>query len=303
MCLVGGVVVLQKPTMPSALVDTINTKQITGMAAVPTVWVEIISYLKQVKTKLPSLRYITNTGGKIPINILSQFPKVLPQVDIYLMYGFTKAFRSTFLSPDRFLDKMGSIGKAIPEVDIFIVNPEHGLCANNEVGERVHSGALISMGYWGDKKATAEKIGPCKYLKNIIGDQPVAFSGDLVKRDNEGFLWFVGRRGDMIKSSGYRISPTEVEEIVCESGLLKYAVAFGMEDGSCGEAVGLIVSGVCGGSDLKMLMDYCRKHMPAYMVPVKIIKWDGKIPKTTTGKIDRKRIIEKVRNRSKGVYG
>ncbi len=295
MCLVGGVLVLQKTSMPSAILETINSKQITGMAAVPTVWIELVSYLKEIKARLPSLRYITNTGGKIPKNILNQFTEVLPKVDIYLMYGFTEAFRSTFLPPDRFIDKMGSIGKAIPNVDIFVVNPNRGLCADNEIGELVHSGALISMGYWGNKEATAERISLCKALTKIIGNQIVAFSGDLVKRDEDGFLWFVGRKDEMIKSSGYRISPTEVEEIVCESGYLDYAVAFGTEDRSRGEVVNLIVSGVCSGFNQDDLLKYCCKHMPAYMIPVKIIKWSGKLPKTTTGKIDRKRMVENVR--------
>lgn len=295
MCLIGGAVVLQKTAMPSAIVDTITSKNVTGMAAVPPVWVETILYLKQSEIQLPSLRYITNTGGKIPNYILDRIPEVLPAVDIYLMYGFTEAFRSTFLPPERFFDKKGSIGMAIPNVEVFVVDPQRGLCADNEIGELVHCGALISKGYWGDKRATVKKIHPCKYLESLIGNKPVAFSGDLVKRDDEGFLWFVSRMDDMIKSSGHRISPTEVEEIVYESGYVEYAVAFGVADDLRGEIVFLVISGLCRDFDRNRLLKHCREHMPTYMVPEKIIIWNGKMPKTNSGKIDRRFVVDKVK--------
>jgi len=292
MCLLGGAIVLQKTAIPSAVIDTIISKQITGMAAVPNTWIEMTAYLEQAKINLPSLRYITNTGGKIPGNVLRLMPTLFQGVDIYLMYGFTEAFRSTFLPPERFYDKCGSIGKSIPGVEIFVVDQAKGLCAANETGELLHSGALISSGYWGSPEATRKKIGTCPHLKHLIGDRPVAYSGDLVFQDNDGFIWFVGRMDDMIKSSGYRISPTEVEESAYTSGMVGCAVAFGVDDLVRGQVIYLAVTTASPDCSVEGLMAYCCERLPSYMVPELIFIWPGKMPKTSNGKIDRKKVIE-----------
>ncbi len=297
MCLLGGTIVLQKTAMPSAIVETVQSKKITGMAAVPGTWFEIATYLEQGGIHLPSLRYITNTGGNIPQNILAKMAALFQGVDIYLMYGFTEAFRSTYLPPERFLDKCGSIGKAIPGVEVFVVDVDKGICADNEVGELIHSGALISNGYWGRLQATREKIGECSHLRPLINNQPVAYSGDLVIRDSEGFLWFVGRMDDMIKSSGYRISPTEIEEIIYSSGLVDCVVAYGVEDHVRGQVVHVGVSPSSSDFSENSFLTYCTKHMPSYMVPERIFLWQGAMPKTSNGKIARTSVVEELNKR------
>lgn len=297
MCLLGGTIVLQKTGMASAIIETIQSKKITGMAAVPGTWFEVVTYLEQEKPNLPSLRYITNTGGNIPQSILAKMTSLFQGVEIYLMYGFTEAFRSTYLPPERFLDKCGSIGKSIPGVEVFVVDREKGICANNEVGELIHSGALISNGYWGRQKASREKIGECSHLRPFIGNQPVAYSGDLVTRDSEGFLWFVGRMDDMIKSSGYRISPTEIEEIIYSSQMVDYVIAYGVANHVHGQAIHVGVSPSSTNFSKKSLFSYCTKHMPSYMVPERIFLWQGAIPKTSNGKIARAVVVKELKKR------
>ena len=133
------------------------------------------------------------------------------------MYGLTEAFRSTFLPPEKFAAKKGSIGRAIPGAEVHVVREGIGIAGPGEQGELVHRGPLVSLGYWGRPDVTAEKIRPCPELG--IGDEPVVWSGDTVRVDADGDLWFVGRTDAMIKTSGFRLSPDEVEDLVCRSGL------------------------------------------------------------------------------------
>jgi acyl-CoA ligase (AMP-forming) (exosortase A-associated) len=292
MFLVGGTVVLQPVMMPAEIVKSVTSQQVTGIAAVPPAWMPIVRYLQDVKTDLPSLRYITNSGGKIPPTILKAMPEVFPNVDIYLMYGLTEAFRSAYLPPHLFHEKMGAIGQAIPNVELYVVDSDKGLCELGETGELIHRGSLISLGYWNNPEATADKIKPCKHLQHLIGDEKVLFSGDMVRIDEDNILWFVSRIDSLIKSSGFRISPTEVEDIVYESGLVSDVVAFGKEDNLLGQAVQIAAAPI---DETPMpvdeLMEYCRQNMPNYMVPQKVHDWNGQMPRISSGKIDRQKVI------------
>ncbi len=291
--LVGATVVLQRVPMPSEVVRTAVEQRVTGIAAVPPAWIPIIRFLEEAKTELPHLRYVTNTGGKIPEPVLEVMPHVLPGVDIYLMYGLTEAFRSTYLPPALFEEKLGSIGRAIPDVEIFVVHPENGICGPGEEGELVHRGALVSRGYWGREEETRARIRPNRHLAARIGDEPVCHSGDLVRRDEDGFLWFVGRMDGMIKSSGFRLSPTEVEEVAQASGLIGEAVAFGVEDDELGQRVHLAVAARPGAGpvDVDSLAIHCASNMPTYMVPARIHAWEGAMPLTANGKVDRPAVV------------
>jgi acyl-CoA synthetase (AMP-forming)/AMP-acid ligase II len=292
MCLVGGTVVLQKVPMPAEIVRTLVDERVTGMAGIPPTWIEVVRYLQSQPTELPHLRYVTNSGGSIPKNILEAMPKVFPSTEIYLMYGLTEAFRSAYLPPEKFHEKMGSMGKAIPNVELFVVDPEKGLCGPGQQGELLHRGSLISRGYWGKREATAEKIKVCPHLRHLIGDEKVLYSGDIVRMDEEGYLWFVSRADAMIKSSGVRVSPTEVEDILYQSKMVRHCVAFGAPSELHGQVVHVIVSPLENSPlDPNELMRYCRKHMPPYMVPHAIYLWPGEMPRTGSGKLDRQATI------------
>ncbi len=286
-CLLGATLVLQPVTMPSVIAKTLVDKSVTVFAAVPPTWIQLVRYLSDVHNALPALRVITNSGGKIPAGVLDAMPKVFPGVDIVLMYGLTEAFRSTYLPPDLFQSKKGAIGRAIPNVQTYVIK-DGEVCGPGEEGELVHRGSLVSMGYWNQPEATAQKIKPCPELRAVIGDEKVVYSGDLVRVDEDGDYWFVGRLDSMIKCSGFRLSPTEVEEVAHQSGLVASAVAFGVDDELLGQVVHLVVSPLEGqGLDIEALDAYCKSHMPHYMQPRRIHLWEGEMPRTASGKIDR----------------
>jgi acyl-CoA ligase (AMP-forming) (exosortase A-associated) len=293
MLLVGGTLVLQPVVLPSEVVKTVREHRVTGMALVPPSWVQLVRYLEESGERLPSLRYVTNSGGKIPRPILEALPRVLPGVDVFLMYGLTEAFRSSYLPPSEFQAKMGAIGRAIPGAELFVVHPDKGLCGPGEEGELVHRGELISLGYWGDPERTNAKIRASKHLAARIGDEKVLFSGDLVHADADGCLWFHGRMDEMIKCSGFRLSPTEVEDLLYASGVVGDAIAFGVEDDELGQVVHVAVNARDGRElDPDELLRRCRKDMPGYMVPRRIHVWPGPMPRTSSGKLDRPTVIQ-----------
>ena len=293
---VGGTVVLQKVNMPAEIVKSLAEQSITGFAAVPAVWVPLVRFLVDVPKKLPDLRFVTNSGGKIPDDILDRMPDMFPGVRIFLMYGLTEAFRSTYLPPELFEQKKGSIGRAIPNVETYVVDPEIGVCGPGQQGELVHRGDLICQGYWNDPAATAEIIKPCPQLQHLIGDEKVLYTGDLVRIDEDGFYWFAGRKDMLIKCSGYRISPTEVEEVVFASGLVNEVVAFGTPDEMLGQTVEIAVTLANSDPlDRQAIMDHCRGNMPLYMVPRRIHHWPGEgLPRTGNGKPDRAAIVQEL---------
>ena len=290
MLLLGGTIVHQPLTMPAEILRMARDQAVTGIAGVPPLWNQIVRLLDENPTALPALKRITNTGGKIPPNILELLPKVFPGVDIYLMYGLTEAFRSTYLPPAKFAAKMGSIGQQIPNAQVFAIKHGVGIAGPGEQGELVHAGPLVSMGYWEKPEVTAAKIRPCPELAQLIGDDPVVYSGDLVRVDDEGDLWFVSRMDEMIKTLGFRLSPTEVEDGLSQSGLVTDVVAYGIEDPDLGQAVHVSVS-LLGNADLAALNAHCARSMPHYMRPQHIHIWHGAMPRTASGKLDRPAII------------
>jgi len=239
------------------------------------------------KTALPGLRYITNTGGRMPQTGLTALRKALPTTRVFLMYGLTEAFRSTYLPPEELNRRPDSMGKAIPNTEILVVNEKGECCLAGEMGELVHRGPTVSMGYWGQPELTAKVLRPHPTNPAELGDsEKVCYSGDLVKMDEEGFLYFVGRRDNMIKCSGYRVSPTEVEEVLFQSGKVREAGVIGIPDAVLGQAIKAYVVPCDGESvDPESLQAYCAERLPRYMVP-KIVQGMKSLPKTASGKVD-----------------
>jgi acyl-CoA synthetase (AMP-forming)/AMP-acid ligase II len=213
------------------------------------------------------------------------------------MYGLTEAFRSTYLPPEEVDRRPDSIGKAIPNAEILVLREDGTECGPDEPGELVHRGALVGQGYWNDADKTAERY---KLMPAGIGGRQegqmlpeyAVFSGDTVRKDAEGFLYFVGRRDEMMKTSGYRVSPTEVEEILYASKLVGECVAFGVDHPQLGQAIQVIATAPDGGAamDSDALRAHCKAHMPAYMVPHGIEVVAGPLPRNPNGKIDRKKL-------------
>jgi acyl-CoA synthetase (AMP-forming)/AMP-acid ligase II len=199
------------------------------------------------------------------------------------MYGLTEAFRSTYLPPERIDERPRSIGKAIPETEILVLDPSGRPCEPGEVGELVHRGPTVALGYWRDPEATARVFRP-----DPSGAPGLAVhSGDRVRRDEEGFLHYVGRADQLLKCSGYRLNPEEVEEVLLASGLVQEAVVRGEPDEAAGtRVVAHVVPRAGGAFSAAALLDWCRREMPGYMVPARIVE-HAAFPRTSSLKIDR----------------
>ena len=241
----GCTLVLMTFVFAKEIVQMLLKEQITGLAGVPTMWNLLAQSNSTLqKTSLPHLRYITNTGGAMPQNVLATLRNSLPKTNVYLMYGLTEAFRSTYLPPDELDRRPTSMGKAIPNTEILVVNEHNQLAKPGEVGELVHRGPTVSLGYWGNPELTAKVLRPNPIALEKGGNEElVCYSGDLVKMDDEGFLYFVGRRDSMIKSAGFRLSRTEVEEALYASGMIKEAAVIGVPDEILGQAVTAFIVG------------------------------------------------------------
>ncbi|ANQ86404.1 long-chain-fatty-acid-CoA ligase [Azoarcus olearius] len=289
----GARVVLLNYLMPRDVLKAIERERVTGLTAVPPLWIQL-SQLEWSASITEHLRYIANTGGRMPLETLTRLRAALPRTKPFLMYGLTEAFRATFLPPDEVDRRPDSIGKSIPNSEVLVLREDGTECAPNEPGELVQRGALVAMGYWNDPEKTAERFKPLPAhapgrQSGLVLPEIAVFSGDNVRRDEEGFLYFIGRRDEMIKTSGYRVSPTEVEEIVYATRLVGECAAFGVAHDTLGQSITVIVTPPSGGTvDAATLLAECRARMPAYMVPTRIDVRSGPLPRNPNGKIDRK---------------
>jgi acyl-CoA ligase (AMP-forming) (exosortase A-associated) len=284
----GAHVVLMNYLLPGDVVRLCARHQITGLTCVPPLFIQLTEQ-NWPEEATRSLRYFANTGGRMPRATLDKLRAIFPQAKPYLMYGLTEAFRSTYLDPAEVDRRPDSIGKAIPNAEILVVREDGSLCDPGEEGELVHRGALVSLGYWNDPERTAERFKPSPGRPAGIANPELAvFSGDLVKRDEEGFLYFVSRKDEMIKTSGYRVSPTEIEEVAYSTGLVGDAVALGLDDDRLGQRIVLAVSPVSGRELLpETLLDELRTRLPLYMIPKEVVVRPS-LPRSPNNKYDRK---------------
>lgn len=283
---VGAQVVLMDYLLARDVVNTVASEGITGLAAVPPMWVQLAAQAWP-EAAVRSLRYITNSGGALPQATLAALRHALPHTTPFLMYGLTEAFRSTYLPPAELEQRPHSIGKAIPNAEILVLREDGSQCAPGEAGELVHRGVLVSLGYWNDPAATAQRFRPLPAAEPGITLPEIAvWSGDTVRMDEEGFLYFIGRKDGMIKTSGYRVSPTEIEEVLYHHPEVVEAAALGVAHPSLGQAiVAVIHSGA--GCEATALISYCKQHLPNFMVPLRIIAHPDPLPRNANGKIDR----------------
>jgi acyl-CoA ligase (AMP-forming) (exosortase A-associated) len=284
----GATVILVNFVFAREVVKVLEKERVTGLAGVPTFW-SLLAQASSTLSKhpLPDLRYITNTGGAMPQTVLASLRKMLPTTRIFLMYGLTEAFRSTYLPPEELDRRPTSMGRAIPNTEILVVGEDGKRCRPGEIGELVHRGPTVSMGYWGQPELTAKVLRPHPFLPPELGDaEKVCYSGDFVRTDEEGFLYFIGRRDTMIKSSGFRVSPTEVEEILFKSGQVKAAAVIGIPDEVLGQTIKAFVVTRDGHTlDVDELRAFCAANMPRHMIP-KMVEGLDEMPKTSSGKVD-----------------
>lgn len=288
----GARAVLINYLLPRDVLKALERERVTGLTAVPPLYIQL-AQLAWPASITEHLRYFANTGGRMPREILAALRARLPKTRPFLMYGLTEAFRSTYLPPEEVDRRPDSIGRAIPNAEILVLREDGSPCAANEPGELVHRGALVGQGYWNDPEKTAERYRPLPPHApgrdaGLVLPEIAVFSGDTVRMDDEGFLYFIGRRDEMIKTSGYRVSPTEVEEILYATRLVGECVAFGIDHPALGQTVQVIATPSHAGIDSDAIMAECRSRMPAYMLPSGIELRAGPLPRNPNGKVDRK---------------
>lgn len=278
--------VLMNYLLPQDIINMVDEQAITGLAAVPPLWIQLAQLECE---KMTSLRYITNSGGVMPRTTLERLRCALPKTKVFLMYGFTEAFRSTYLAPEELDRRPDSIGKAIPNAEVWLIREDGSRCVPGETGELVHRGALVAMGYWNDKVKTAQYFKPIHTVEGVPVNEIAAWSGDTVRMDREGFMYFVERRDEMIKSSGYRISPTEIEEVIYSLESVAEAIAIGVPHTLMGQAIAVIVV-----TQTKQLLDeeavraVCKQRLPAFMQPHYLEFRQESLPRNPNGKVDRR---------------
>jgi acyl-CoA ligase (AMP-forming) (exosortase A-associated) len=283
----GATVVLHNYLRPRDLIAACAAARVTALTGVPPLWNQLVQQ-EWPAAAAEHLRYFANTGGHMPRPTLDRLRRIFPQAKPFLMYGLTEAFRSTYLDPAEIDRRPDSIGKAIPNAEILVVGPDGQPVEPGQDGELVHRGSLVAMGYWNDHERTAERFRPAPARPSAIPWQERAvWSGDRVRIDDEGFLYFVGRSDGMIKASGYRVSPVEIEEAVLASGAVEEAVAVGVPHPALGQAIVVIVTPAPGQAvDGARILAHCRTTLPLFMMPSEIIE-RGALPHTPSGKVDR----------------
>jgi len=276
----GGSVVPLEYLTPRDVIKACGRYGVTTLAAVPPLWVQLLEQDWPTDAVTP-LRRLTNSGGALTVEIIGKLRSIFLQAKIFPMYGLTEAFRSTYLDPALVDSRPTSMGKAIPFAEVLVIGEDDEVSAPNEEGELVHCGPLVAQGYWRDAARTAERFRPAPSASRWGGT--AVWSGDRVRRDEDGLLYFVGRRDAMIKSAGNRISPQEIEDVALASGLASEAVAVGVPDPRLGQAVLLIVRGSGDEDGLRAVL---RRELPNFMHP-RTIRWVEQMPLNPNGKIDR----------------
>ncbi|GAB6054289.1 acyl-CoA ligase (AMP-forming), exosortase A system-associated [Magnetospira thiophila] len=289
---VGARAVLLNYLLPRDVVTAVEREAITGLTGIPPLWIPL-SQMSWPTAARDSLRYFANTGGALPQAALQRLRAQLPHSEPHLMYGLTEAFRSTTLPPSEVDRRPESMGKAVPNAEVLVVRPDGTVCDVDEPGELVHRGAFVALGYWNDPERTAQRFRPAPGRDPALPlPETAVWSGDWVRRDAEGFLYFVGRKDEMIKTSGYRVSPTELEEVLYASGTIAEAVALGLPHPMLGQGILVLATPPDGGvADPEAVLAVCRADLPGFMVPHKVIFVEA-LPRNANGKFDRQGLAE-----------
>lgn len=283
----GGTLVLERSfNYPQRVIDLVETERVTGFPVVPTI-VSLLKPLAEKGLRLQGIRYTTNTAAALSNTHIDTLRQVFPKARIFSMYGLTECKRVAYLPPDQLEKRPDSVGKAIPNTETFIVDAAGKRVPPNTVGELVVRGPHVMRGYWEKPKATAERLKP----GDIAGEMHL-FTGDFFRMDEEGFLYFVGRQDDIIKSRGEKVSPKEVENVLYSlPGVLEAAVV-GVPDELFGQAVkAYLVLNADTEYTPRKVISYCAQHLEPFMVP-KYVTFLSSLPKTSSNKITKKNLEE-----------
>ncbi|CAH2398979.1 class I adenylate-forming enzyme family protein [Mesorhizobium ventifaucium] len=279
----GATLVLEKSfAFPQAIFERIREEGVTGLPLVPTMAAMILQMRDLEPGFLPSLRYISNTAAALPQPHIERLQFLFPGVRLYSMYGLTECKRCTYLPPEELDRRPGSVGIAIPNTEAFVVDDNGQRVPPGVAGELVIRGPHVMLGYWRNEAATERALrpGPNHWEK-------VLYTGDLFRADEDGFLYFVGRKDDIIKTRGEKVAPKEVEAVLHAHPGIAEAVVVGVPDPLLGHAIGALVIRSDPKLSEKDVMRHCARHLEDFMVP-KIIEFPLELPKTDTGKVSRR---------------
>jgi long-chain acyl-CoA synthetase len=285
---VGGTVVLERSfTYPHAVLAKMMQERVTGFPIVPTISAMLLQ-MDLTQYHFPYLRYITNTGAALPTHHITKLRELFPQTHVYSMFGLTECKRVSYLPPSQVEIRPTSVGKAMPNVEVYIVDEQGHRLPPGEVGELVVRGSNVMKGYW-ELPAETEKMlkpGP------LPGEQ-VLYTGDLFRMDAEGYLYWIGRKDDIIKSRGEKVSPREIENVLYSLEGVAMAAVVGVPDNVLGQAIKAVIT-LKAGAHLteKEIVRYCAQHLEEFMVP-KLVEFRTSMPRTSSGKIDKKELLSR----------
>ncbi|WP_349367378.1 AMP-binding protein [Salinarimonas sp.] len=282
--MVGATLVLEKGfAFPQAVLNRVREEKVTGFPLVPTMAALLLAMRDLEPGSLPGLRYVSNTAAALPPAHIERLQALLPTTRIYSMYGLTECKRCTWLPPEELTRRPGSVGVAIPGTEAFVVDDAGRPVAPGEVGELVIRGPHVMKGYWRNEEATnaALRPGPFPWEK-------VLYTGDLFRTDADGFLYFVARKDDIIKTRGEKVAPKEVESVLYMLDGVREATVIGVPHPVLGQALKALVALEPGVAlDARAVVRHCARHLEDFMVPSEVT-FVAELPKTTTGKISRR---------------
>ena len=280
---VGATLVLEKSfAFPAAIFETMRREKVTGFPLVPTMAAMLLQMRDTSTLDVPSLRYITNTAAALPEEHIQRLRALFPQATLYSMYGLTECKRCTYLPPAELDRRAGSVGIAIPNTEAYVADDDGEPVAHGVIGELVIRGPHVMQGYWENPAATAERLRPGRNAW-----EKVLFTGDLFYADSEGFLYFVGRKDDIIKTRGEKVAPKEVEAVLYAHPGIAEAVVVGVPDPVLGQAVKAIVVATDPAVTEIDVIRHCAKRLEDFMVP-RAVEFRTSLPKTDTGKVSRR---------------
>ena len=281
----GAAVLVERSPVANQMVSALAKLEATVLAAVPPLWIQLLGAPSFVEGALGGLRLAQNAGGHLPPEIVRRVRAALPSTRLFLQYGMTETFRGTYLPPEELDRRPGSMGKAMPDTEIELVGEDGGEVRAGEVGEIVHRGPTLALGYWGDPEGTQRTFRPNPLRPaDAPAAERVVYSGDMARRDEEGFLYYVSRRERMIKSMGFRVGPDEIADVLHASGEIAETVIDAVADAERGERIVAYVVLREGGS-AQRLERYCRAELPAYELPAEYVV-RAELPRLASGKYD-----------------
>jgi acyl-CoA synthetase (AMP-forming)/AMP-acid ligase II len=281
----GATLVVERSTLATEIVESLRRERVTVVAGVPPLWQQLLGVRAFRESPIESLRIVTCAGGRLPPAAVRQLREAQPQARLFLMYGLTEVFRSTYLPAEEVDAHPDSMGRAIPESVVYVVRDDGTLADDGEIGELVHGGPTLGIGYLSDPEATQRVFRNNPWLKpGESGPPRVVFSGDLVKRDAAGLLYYVSRRDRVIKTLGFRVSPDEITDVINASGAVTEAAVVTEPDPVRGERIVACVV-LRPGATLDTVTQYCKLELPRHMQPARYVVLDA-VPKNASGKHD-----------------